>query len=176
MTRQIMKGLFCVGILLLCCVEVTGQDYAEFTADRPGASTGPAVVGHRVIQLEQGIQYDGDGGAGTITFSNTLLRYGLFPRMEIRVSGDGFLYRPEDASTGYKAAFSGLGLGAKISCFKCAIPSSDDPHIASPLLSSCHSHPPIPSSWLQSLSCTSHTGLGSLSGRSPSPPSPSGRS
>ena len=118
MTRQIMKGLFCVGILLLCCVEVTGQDYAEFTADRPGASTGPAVVGHRVIQLEQGIQYDGDGGAGTITFSNTLLRYGLFPSMEIRVSGDGFLYRPEDASTGYKAAFSGLGLGAKISCFE----------------------------------------------------------
>ena len=97
MTRQIMKGLFCVGILLLCCVEVTGQDYAEFTADRPGASTGPAVVGHRVIQLEQGIQYDGDGGAGTITFSNTLLRYGLFPRMEIRVSGDGFLYRPDSA-------------------------------------------------------------------------------
>ena len=92
-----MKGLFCVGILLLCCVEVIGQDYAEFTADRPGASTGPAVVGHRVVQLEQGIQYDGDGGAGTITFSNTLLRYGLFPHMEIRVSGDGFLYRPEDA-------------------------------------------------------------------------------
>ena len=118
MTRQIMKGLFCVGILLLCCVEVIGQDYAEFTADRPGASTGPAVVGHRVVQLEQGIQYDGDGGAGTITFSNTLLRYGLFPHMEIRVSGDGFLYRPEDASTGNKAAFSGLGLGAKISCFE----------------------------------------------------------
>lgn len=95
-----------------------GQEQVEFTADRPGASTDPSVVGHHVMQLEQGIQYDGDGGAGTITFSNTLLRYGLFPRMELRLGGDGFLYRPEDAVKGYKAAFSGLSLGTKISCFE----------------------------------------------------------
>ena len=43
----------------------------EFTADRPGASTGPSVVGHKVIQLEQGVQYDGDGGKGQFTFSST---------------------------------------------------------------------------------------------------------
>lgn len=113
-----MKKLFIICALLMGCLLSHGQDLAEFTADRPGASTGPSVVGHKVLQLEQGIQYDGDGGAGTFTFSNTLLRYGLFPRMELRLGGDGFLYRPEDAVKGYKAAFSGFALGTKISCFE----------------------------------------------------------
>ena len=86
-----MKKLFGTYVLLLVCLLAQGQEQAEFTADRPGASTGPSVVGHRVIQLEQGIQYDGYGGAGTFTFSNTLLRYGLFPNMELRLGGDGFI-------------------------------------------------------------------------------------
>ena len=91
-----MKKLFILLFLPLGCLTVYAQDNVEFTADRPGASTGPSVVGQGVIQLEQGIQYDGDGAAGVFTFSNTLLRYGLFDSMEIRLGGDGFLYRPEN--------------------------------------------------------------------------------
>lgn len=112
-----MKRLFIICVSLAGCLLARGQEYAEFTADRPGASTGPAVVGHKVIQLEQGIQYDGDGGPGTFTFSNTLLRYGLFPNMELRLGGDGFLYQQEGAVQGFKPAFSGLSLGTKIKCF-----------------------------------------------------------
>lgn len=107
--------------VLMCCVCAGAwaqQEEAEFTADRPGASTGPSVVGHHVVQLEQGFQYDGDGGAGTITFSNTLLRYGLFPNMELRLGGDGFLYQEGPFTQGFKAAFSGLGIGTKIKCFE----------------------------------------------------------
>lgn len=53
---------------------VFAQEGVEFTADRPGASTGPSVLGHGVVQLEQGLQYEGD--------------YGLFPAMELRLGGD----------------------------------------------------------------------------------------
>lgn len=113
-----MKRLLLIICALCTTISVWAQDEAEFTADRPGASTGPGVVGHNVIQLEQGLQYDGDGGAGTITFSNTLLRYGLFDGMELRIGGDGFLYCPGEQSSGYKAAFSGLSLGTKIKCFE----------------------------------------------------------
>ena len=113
-----MKKLFALMFLMMCGVAAFAQEDVEFTADRPGASTGPSVVGPGVIQLEQGIQYDGDGGAGTFTFSNTLLRYGLFPNMELRLGGDGFIYRPEDQTKGYKAAFSGISLGTKIKCFE----------------------------------------------------------
>lgn len=112
-----MKKLF-ITILMICAsFGAWAQKEAEFTADRPGASTGPAVVGHKVVQLEQGIQYEGDDGAGTFTFSNTLLRYGLFPNMELRLGGDGFLYQQEGVSQGIKPAFSGLSLGTKIKCF-----------------------------------------------------------
>ena len=113
----IMKKLFSTFVILSVCLLAQGQEYAEFTADRPGASTGPAVVGHKVIQLEQGILYDGDAGPGTFTFSNTLLRYGLFPNMELRLGGDGFLYQQEGAVQDFKPAFSGLSLGTKIKCF-----------------------------------------------------------
>ena len=121
-----MKKLFIFAVSLFSIFSVSAQEQAqaEFTADRPGASTGPSVVGHKVIQLEQGIQYDGDGGAGVFTFSNTLLRYGLFENMELRLGGDGFLYMPEGGSK-FKPAFSGLSLGTKIKCYegKGAIPA-----------------------------------------------------
>ena len=113
-----MKKLLISLVMGFCCILVFAQEEVEFTADRPGASTGPSVVGQGVIQLEQGIQYDGDGGAGTFTFSNTLLRYGLFDAMEIRLGGDGFMYRPEGQLKGYKPAFSGLSIGTKIKCFE----------------------------------------------------------
>jgi hypothetical protein len=108
-------------ILLLSFMNIGAwaqQGEAEFTADRPGASTGPSVVGHHVVQLEQGIQYDGDGSRyGTYTFSNTLLRYGLFPNMEIRLGGDAFLYPSGGCVISYSPAFSGISLGTKIKCF-----------------------------------------------------------
>ena len=88
---------------------------AEFTADRPGASTGPSTVAKGVIQWEQGIQYDGDGGKGAFTFSNTLFRYGLFDGMELRLSGDGFIYNNGNR---WKPAFSGINIGTKIRCYE----------------------------------------------------------
>ena len=115
-----MKKLFIAAILAVSCfnAKAQAQENVGFTADRPGASTGPSVVGQDVIQLEQGIQYDGDGGAGTFTFSNTLLRYGLFHNMELRLGGDGFLYQEDGANQGFKPAFSGLSVGTKIKCFE----------------------------------------------------------
>ena len=112
-----MKRLLFVIVTLFVAMSASAQEQAEFTADRPGASTGPAVVGHRVVQLEQGVQYDGDGGAGIFTFSNTLLRYGLFENMELRLGGDGFIYMSDEESK-FKPAFSGLSLGTKIKCFE----------------------------------------------------------
>ena len=113
-----MKKLFGLLTFSLCCFTAFAQNEVEFTADRPGASTGPGVVGHHVIQLEQGVQYDGDGSRfGTYTFSNTLLRYGLFPNMELRLGGDAFLYPSGGCDISYMAAFSGLSVGTKIKCF-----------------------------------------------------------
>ena len=107
-----MKKTILSFLMMLTVVGVFAQE-VEFTADRPGASTGPAIVGKGVIQWEQGMQYDGDGAKGSFTYSNTLLRYGLFDGVEVRLGGDAFSY---DYFGSWKSAFSGLGIGAKIRC------------------------------------------------------------
>lgn len=85
----------------------------EFTADRPGASTGPSTVAKGVIQWEQGVKYDGDDGKGAFTFSSTRFRYGLFDGVELRLSGDGFIY---DNANRWEPASPGVNIGAKIRC------------------------------------------------------------
>ena len=107
------KAIFTV-LMIFSFVGVLAQE-AEFTADRPGASTGPSIVAKGVIQWEQGMQYDGDGGKGTFTFSNTMFRYGLFDGVELRLCGDGFMY---DNESRWKPAFTGVSIGAKIRCFE----------------------------------------------------------
>ncbi len=109
-----MRKVATIFALLFIASSAMAQE-VEFTADRPGASTAPTVVGRNVIQLEQGVQYDGDGASGQFTFSNTLLRYGLFDGMELRLAGDALIYN--DANR-WCPAFTGLSVGTKICCFE----------------------------------------------------------
>ena len=111
------KNLICILLTFALLSSAIAQERIEFTADRPGASTGPTVVGHNVIQLEQGLQYDGEGGLGVFTFSNTLIRYGILNNMELRLGGDGFIYAHE-GSKKFLPAFSGISLGTKIKCYE----------------------------------------------------------
>ena len=107
-----MKKIVLVAFVIFSFAGISAQE-VEFTADRPGASTGPSVVSKGVIQWEQGVQYDGDGAKGSFTFSNTLFRYGLFDGVELRLSGDAFSY---NSFGSWKSAFSGVGIGTKIHC------------------------------------------------------------
>jgi hypothetical protein len=109
-----MKRFFAVLLMVFVAFCAVAQD-VEFTADRPGASTGPAVVGLGVAQLEQGMAAANDGGSMQYTLSNTLLRYGLFEGVEVRLGGDALLY--EDAFD-WRGAFSGLSVGTKIRCYE----------------------------------------------------------
>ena len=107
-----MKKIVLFALMIFASVGVSAQEVG-FTADRPGASTGPSVVSKGVIQWEQGVQYDGDGAKGSYTFSNTLFRYGLFDGVELRLSGDAFSYYNGNS---WKSAFAGISIGTKIHC------------------------------------------------------------
>ena len=109
-----MKRIIFTVLMMFSFVGIFAQE-VEFTADRPGASTGPSTVAKGVIQLEQGVQYDGDGGKGAFTFSNTMFRYGLFNGVELRLCGDGFIY---NNGSKWKPAFSGVSIGTKIRCYE----------------------------------------------------------
>ena len=107
-----MNKFVLFALMIFSFVGIFAQE-VEFTADRPGASTGPSVVSKGVIQWEQGVHYDGDGAKGCYTFSNTLFRYGLFEGVELRLGGDAFSY---DFGGSWKSAFSGISIGTKIHC------------------------------------------------------------
>lgn len=109
-----MKRIIFTVLMMFSFVGIFAQE-VEFTADRPGASTGPSTVAKGVIQWEQGVQYDGDGGKGAFTFSNTMFRYGLFNGVELRLCGDGFIY---NNGSKWKPAFSGVSIGTKIRCYE----------------------------------------------------------
>ena len=109
-----MKNTILFILFIFSLVAASAQN-VEFTADRPGASTGPSTVAKGVIQLEQGVQYDGDAGKGAFTFSNTMFRYGLFDGVELRLRGDGFIY---NNGSKWKPAFSGVSIGTKIRCYE----------------------------------------------------------
>ena len=104
-----------LSILMIFSFAGVFAQVVEFTADRPGASTGPSTLAKGVIQWEQGVQYDGDGGKGVLTFSSTLFRYGLFDGVELRLAGDGFIY---NNGSKWRPAFSGASIGTKIRCYE----------------------------------------------------------
>lgn len=103
--------------LLIGILTISAQEEVPFTADRPGVATGTGIVGHNVLQIEQGFGYNRTPSSSTFTFSNTLLRFGLFQNTELRIGGDGILDRSFNYDT-YKTAFTGVNIGTKISCFE----------------------------------------------------------
>lgn len=116
-----MKRYLLFAVLALATVIGVRAQEVEFTADRPGASTGPATVAAGVLQWEQGVQYDFYDGLGEFTFSNTLFRLGISDHFELRLGGDALVHYSGDK---WIPAFSGINLGTKINCFegKGAIP------------------------------------------------------
>ncbi len=110
-----MRRILLIATIMFGALFAAEAQEAEFTADRPGASTGPATVAAGVVQWEQGVQYDGDGAKGMFTFSNTLFRFGVTDGFELRLGGDAFIYNEGEA---WRPAFSGLTLGTKINIFE----------------------------------------------------------
>ena len=108
------KFIVSIFALMISLATFANEEEVTFTADRPGASTGTAIVGRHVVLWEQGIQYD--GGEKQFSFSNTLFRFGIFDGVELRLGGNAFLYKGQNNNT--KAAFSGLNIGTKISCYE----------------------------------------------------------
>lgn len=102
------KLLFIAALFMLLNTAMAQNETSTISADRPGMSTGTDVMPKGKIQWETGVGYESVGGSATYTLNNTLLRYGLVDRAEIRVGMD-LLH--EGSTTGLSA----LNVGTKIS-------------------------------------------------------------
>ncbi len=80
---------------------------AQVVSDRPDVAEGPAVVGRGVFQIETGLARERNG-AGERTYTTpTLLRYGAFDTVELRLETDGRMSAPSGRGYG------DVGIGAK---------------------------------------------------------------
>lgn len=90
-------------LLLVPCPTAWGDESAKekekpketvppFTADRPGYSESSSVVGKDIFQIELGLQQELHQRYQhqNITYFDTLLRYGLSKKLELRVEGNTF--------------------------------------------------------------------------------------
>lgn len=105
----------------------------ELVTDRPDQTESPVVVPRRTWQLELGLGAGRDEGQDTVESPGTLVRYGLFERLEARLAWPGWIRNESEADTA-----SGLGdpeLGVKIGLHTgpdlallahCSLPWGDD--------------------------------------------------
>ena len=89
---------------------------AALVADRPGFADSTGIVGRGVVQFEAGFFYgrDGDGAdqVGVLAVPNTLIRFGVGQRLELRLLTDGVVSSRADGAR--STGFADLEVGAKV--------------------------------------------------------------
>ena len=90
----------------------------SISTGRPSFSTGTGVVPAGRFQAEGGLVYTSDDGGAdftSLTFPSLLLRYGLYPDVELRLSGASYVANDSEAGgAAGEDGFTDLTLGVKL--------------------------------------------------------------
>ncbi len=115
------RGFLVVSVAAVVSAVAQKPENAQpaISADRPGFATSPGVLGPGLAQVEGGFTFsvDGDGPfrGRTLTFGSPLIRFGAGGPVELRVAGDGYLFRRnESLSHERTTGWSDLSVGAKV--------------------------------------------------------------
>ena len=120
-----MKKSILFLVLLTMTVFCYAQEEEEvfFPTDRPGYTWGTDVLPLHKISWENGFSVERDAeGNRTITMPSTIVRYGIFENVELRVSTD-FPLHEEVGSLTKQMGISPLTFGTKIKCYDHLAPS-----------------------------------------------------
>jgi hypothetical protein len=89
---MVRRGLIVAALLLAGCVPVYAQESVpELVTDRPDFTESSDVVGRGFVQFETGTTFEFDRSEKSMTAPLGLVRIGVGDRVEIRISGDGFV-------------------------------------------------------------------------------------
>ena len=95
------------------------QETAEFTADRPGATGGPAVLPKGRLQLESGVAWERSALDGpwstTWTVNTSMLRWGISDMAELRFQAD-YLISSTDGEK--QSGFDSIIFGTKAKLYE----------------------------------------------------------
>ena len=111
-----MKATKFLFFLLFLTMTVHAQDEVEFVTDRPGYVWGAEVLAHHKLAWENGLCFENTADANTLTLNSTILRYGIFENVELRVGTDFLM---TDQGFGFQGiGISPLTLGVKMMCYE----------------------------------------------------------
>ena len=69
------------------------EELPDFPADRPGNTWFAEVLPHHKVSWENGFGFESSpDGSRTITLTSTIVRYGIFRNVELRIGTDFLLY------------------------------------------------------------------------------------
>jgi hypothetical protein len=114
------KALRCYALTLLACLLCGVGRTEPLEADRPGEAETTSIVAQGAFQLEGGFKFERQTGGDEehtdeFTVPELLLRIGLLPVAELRLSADGFIHEDRGGAVDVSSG-SDIELGAKLRC------------------------------------------------------------
>ena len=94
------------------------EELPEFPTDRPGNTWGADVLPHHKVSWENGFGFEScPDGSRTITLTSTIVRYGIFKNLELRIGTDFLLYN-DGPGTKYSFGIAPLTIGTKFKAYE----------------------------------------------------------
>lgn len=113
MMRRYILLIILISLFTAVKAQETVSDEIEFSADRPGMATGTTLMQHKKMMFESGFEFNYSEGWDSHLLPTALIRWGVLPKMELRLQYDGSLDR--DESWRYNAG--PLTIGTKVAIF-----------------------------------------------------------
>ncbi len=111
-------SILIIAITMLANLCHAQEEQTIFTADRPGYTWGAEVLSLHKVSWENGFCFESSpNGSHTLTLNSTIVRYGIFENMELRVGTD-FLMLYEEQAVEPTLAMAPLTIGTKLKVYE----------------------------------------------------------
>lgn len=112
------RAFVLVALLMLAGLCKAQEELPEFPADRPGHTWGADVLPHHKVSWENGFGFEScPDGSRTITLTSTIVRYGIFKNVELRIGTDFQLHK-DGPDAKYAFGVAPLTVGAKFKAYE----------------------------------------------------------
>lgn len=110
-----MKKIALIAVAVLLSGWLTAQEKTGMVTDRPDQTESASVISVKGLQIESGFSFERyNSHVSNITYNSTLVRYGLFEKMELRL-GLGYVgtHISLDGGSFNESGFAPVTVGAK---------------------------------------------------------------
>ena len=114
-----MKKLsFLLALLMTASLCKAQEELPELSADRPGNTWGAEVLAFQKVSWENGFCFESaPDGTHSLTLNSTIVRYGIFKNMELRVGTD-FMLLNNGRAPEHSLAVGPLTIGTKLKVYE----------------------------------------------------------